>query len=164
MPSVEYLRAGDERLTRDLSGPLKLKHRVGMARGVLLWSALAAPMLLGCGGSGSQTARVQGAVTIDGQPVPADAVGTVIFQTTQGGQGRTVSVPIASGRYDSPETPRGPVRVLIVVQRPTGKTLDNGRGEPAEELANILAPEHASGVDVQIDGNKNDLDFALKGI
>ncbi len=123
---------------------------------------LALLLTMGCGGSGSGLAHVQGEVTINGQPIPADAIGSVTFQTTKGGQGKTVSSPIKGGKYDLPETPLGTLRVLISVQQPNGKTIDNGRGVPAQEYENIISDEHSSGIEVQIDGDKDDQNFDLK--
>jgi hypothetical protein len=124
---------------------------------------LALALLIGCGGS-SNSAHVQGVVTINGQPLPADAIGSVTFQTTKAGQGRTVSAPIEGGKYNSPETPLGPVRIFITVQQPTGKTIDNGRGTPAPEYKSLASDEHASGFDKEIEGDTEDFNFDLKGM
>jgi hypothetical protein len=118
-------------------------------------------MPLGCG-SESNTAHLQGQVTIGGLPIPADAIGSVTFQTTKGGQGRTASAPIESGKYDSPDTPVGAVKVFITVQQPTGRTIDNGRGTPAPEYKNIISIEYSSGIDLQVDGDNAQQDFDLK--
>lgn len=119
-------------------------------------------LLVSCRGTSSNTASVGGEITIDGEPLPDDAIGSITFQTTKGGQGKTASAPIEGGTYQCPEVPLGALRVFITVQQPTGRTIDNSRGTPAQEYKNIISGQYASGIDVQIDGDRKDLDFDLR--
>jgi len=116
----------------------------------------------GCGGDASNTAHVQGQVTIEGQPLPADAIGSITFQPTTPGQGPTVGAPLEDGKYDSPKTPLGPLRAYITVQQPTGRTIDNARGAPAPEYKNIVSDQYGVGIEVEVTGDQDDLNFDLK--
>jgi hypothetical protein len=129
-------------------------------------SAIAALLTLvctaGCGG-GSDAAHLKGTVTVNGQPLPADAIGTVTLQTTKPGQGKMASAPIKNGAYEVLDAPLGPLKVYITVQQPSGRTIDNGRGDPAQEYKNIISAKYASGIDIQVDGDNEALDFPLDG-
>jgi hypothetical protein len=127
-------------------------------------SLCAALMLLITGCGGSNAAHLQGVVTINGQPVPADAQGSVTFQPTESGKGKTMSAPLEGGHYDLPDVPLGPYRAIITVQRPTGRTIDNGRGTPAPEFENMISPDQLQGIDTTVEGDREDLNFDLKGI
>jgi hypothetical protein len=132
-------------------------------RSACLCALVALCGMVGCGGGGS-TAHLQGTVTINNQPVPGDAIGSVTFQTTKGGQGKTATAPLNAGKYDVAEAPLGDLRVIITVQQPTGRTIDNGRGTPAQETKNIISDQYGSGIDVKVDGDDDSLNFDLKGI
>jgi hypothetical protein len=127
-------------------------------------ASLLALVVAGCGGGGDQGVHLQGKITVNGQDLPADAEGTIMFRTTQAGQGKAATARIAAGAYDSPDTPTGPLKVFITLQKPTGRMLDNGRGDPSPEYASLIAPEYGSGIDLTVDGSKTDQDFDLKGI
>jgi hypothetical protein len=126
--------------------------------------ALLAITAVGCGEGGAQGVHLQGKVTVNGQQLPTDAEGTVMFRTTRSGQGNAATARIEAGRYDSPATPTGPLKVFFTVQKPTGRMLDNGRGDPSPEYESIIAPEYGSGIDLTVEGDKSDQDFDLKGI
>jgi hypothetical protein len=128
-----------------------------------MWTSLvlAVSCWTGCGGE-SSVAHLQGQVTIDGQRPPSDAIGSITFQTTKTGQGRTVGAPILEGKFDSPETPLGPLKAFIAIQQPTGRTIDNSRGTPAPEYENIISDEYSSGIDIEVVGDKDDQNFDLK--
>jgi len=129
------------------------------------WVAAALVLVMscaGCGGHASNTAQVQGQVTIEGQPLPADAIGSITFQPTRSGQGPTVGAPLEDGKYDSPKTPLGPLRAYITVQQPTGRTIDNARGAPAPEYKNIVSDQYGAGIEVEVAGDQDDLNFDLK--
>ncbi len=134
---------------------------VGCRFGALAVVAVLA-LASGCGGGSADTAHLKGRITIDGQPIPDDAIGSITLQTTKPGQGKTVGAPLVEGRYELPEAPLGPLRVIIIVQQPTGRTIDNGRGTPAPEYQNIISDEYSSGIGVEVVGDKDDQDFDLK--
>jgi hypothetical protein len=150
-----------------LRGIASRRKRSARERSVLLPSALLFLLALagaaGCGSS-SDKAHLKGKVTVNGQPLPADAIGTVTFQTTKPGQGKMASAPIENGAYEVLEAPVGPLKVLITVQQPSGRTIDNGRGAPAQEYKNIIADKYSSGLDIQVEGDNEAMDFALDGI
>jgi hypothetical protein len=130
------------------------------------WLFIAAPVMVlalgaGCGGS-SDTAHIQGTITIDGQPLPEDAEGSVSFQSTAPGPVRAAAAKIVNGRFDSPQTPRGPVKAFISLSQPTGRMLDNARGQPSPEYKSLVPPQYASGVELEITGDKSDLTLNLK--
>jgi len=152
--SMAYSKRGTCLIRRSLVSPM--------------WLLLAAPVMVlalgaGCGGGASNTAHVQGQVTIEGQPLPADAIGSITFQPTAPGQGPTAGAPLEDGRYDSPQTPLGPLRAYITVQQPTGRTIDNARGAPAPEYKNIVSDQYGAGIEVEVAGDRDDLNFDLKG-
>jgi hypothetical protein len=124
---------------------------------------LALAAATGCGGS-SDKAHLKGKVTVNGQPLPADAIGTITFQTTTPGQGKMASAAIENGAYEVLEAPVGPLKAYFTVQQPTGRTIDNGRGTPAQEYKTMISDKYATGVDIQVDGDTESMDFALDGI
>ena len=117
----------------------------------------------GCGG-GSDAAHLKGKVTVNGQPIPADAIGTVTFQTTKPGQGKMASAAIENGSYEVLDAPLGALKAYITVQQPSGRTIDNGRGTPAQEYKNIISDKYVTGIDIQVDGDNEAMDFPLDGI
>jgi hypothetical protein len=117
---------------------------------------------MGCGGA-SENAHLKGKVTVNGQPIPADAIGTVTFQTTKPGQGKMASAAIENSAYEVLEAPLGALKVYITVQQPSGRTIDNGRGTPAQEYKNIISDKYSSGIDIQVDGDNEAMDFPLDG-
>lgn len=82
----------------------------------LILCLLLAPLLVGCGQSGPLLFDVSGAVTYNGQPIPA---GTVLFQpdASQGCSGPAGIAVIRNGRYDTAEkSGRGVVGGPHIVQ------------------------------------------------
>ena len=116
---------------------------------------------MGCGGGSGKTAHVQGKVTIGGKDIPTDARAFIMF-TDAKDMKKSASVPIESGAYDSPKTPTGAVRVSFDITKPTGPVKKSERtGEDYQDMANLVPPAKTSGVEVTIDGDKNDLNFNL---
>jgi hypothetical protein len=100
-------------------------------------------------------------ITINGQPLPSDAEGSVSFSPTSKDQGKPSSAPIAGGKYDCDTVPMGNVRATFNIYR-LGAEYTSGRGEKARETINLVPPAAATGVDVQVTGDKPDQDFDLK--
>jgi hypothetical protein len=127
--------------------------------------ALIVPFLAGCGVRSSQpTARLAGAVTIAGQPLPADAEGTIQFMPNQSGQAPPAFTTIVNGRYETANVPLGSVTVVFNIQRLTGKMVreDNAPGAtPYPERENLVPPRHASGIRIEVTGDDNGQDFNL---
>jgi hypothetical protein len=115
----------------------------------------------GCGG-GADTAHLQGQVTIDGQPLPADAEGSVTFQPVEGDQTRATVADIVGGRYDAPKAPVGRVKATVSLVKPTGRMLDNGRGDPSPEYESLIPADYGNAFDVDVSDDKSDQDFDLK--
>lgn len=129
----------------------------------LLLAALGAAVLVGCGGGGDpNTARVYGSVTIDGQPVPNDAVATITFRPLDASSGRTTGTQVTDGKYVCPDVPRGSVKAYIQIIQPTGRTVEmDGRMVP--ETRNLIAERYSStGIDLEIDSRSVAHDFELE--
>ena len=117
----------------------------------------------GCGGGSSSgnTAHLQGTVTIGGQSLPADIEASILFRPTQSGQGKTISVPVIDGRYDSPDTPTGAVKAFITIQQPTGRVFDNDRGAPIKESKSLVPEKYGAGLDLTVSGDNDAQNFEL---
>lgn len=118
---------------------------------------------IGCGNSSlGNTAHLEGTVTLGGQPLPADAEGAITFRPTQSGQGRPVTVTIVDGKYDSPETPKGALKVFVSIVKPTGRMLKSERtGGEYQETASIVSAKYGDGIDLDVAGDKADQNFDL---
>ena len=118
---------------------------------------------VGCGGGASSgdTAHLQGAVTIGGQPLPTDVEASILFRPTQEAQGKTVSVPVVGGRYDSPETPTGAVKAFFTIQQPTGRVFDNDRGAPIKEQKSLVPDKYGAGLDLTVSDDNDAQNFEL---
>jgi hypothetical protein len=118
---------------------------------------------LGCGKSASDTAHWAGKVTLDGQPVPASAQGSITFQPAAGSKGKAITVAIVDGTYDSPATPRGEVLAMMSLSIPTGKTYKSERtGLEVPEMNHVtLTPEQSQGIPLTVEGDQANHDFSL---
>lgn len=114
----------------------------------------------GCSRSGPATAHLSGAVTIKGEPVPADAQAGLSFEPLGGG--KSVSAKIVDGKYDAPDAPQGSVLVKFYISRPVGpKKVSERTGQEFQDIANIVPPEHAAGVKIEVSGDNLNQDFKL---
>jgi hypothetical protein len=114
----------------------------------------------GCGESSGPTAHLAGTVTVHGEPVPSDAQAALSFAPLDGGE--AVSVPIVNGRYDSPDTPKGKVLVKFYISQPVGpEKVSERTGEKYRDIANLVPPEHAAGMVIEVQGDKSNQDFDL---
>jgi hypothetical protein len=117
-------------------------------------------LMSGCATSSKPTAHLAGAVTINGEPVPGDADAALSFEPIGGG--KPMSVPIVNGRYDSRETPQGPVLVKFFISRRVGPIKTSERtGEKYQDIVNLVPPEHAAGVTIEVSGENLNQDFVL---
>jgi hypothetical protein len=124
---------------------------------------LAAIVVVGCdtGGSGKPTAHLSGDITIDGEPVPGNAWGTVNFRATGTGQaGQATSAPITDSEYDCPNVPIGNVNVFIQVVQPTGKMASEG-GRSWPETRNLIADKYGSGIQIEVTDDNSSQHFEL---
>jgi hypothetical protein len=113
----------------------------------------------GCGPKASPfpTARVSGAITLDGAPIES---GSINFMPEGASQSRPTATEFKSGQYELADAPIGKVRVTINSSRPTGKMVP-GSSEPIPELENIIPEAYRQGIVVDIAGDNDKLDFAL---
>jgi hypothetical protein len=127
--------------------------------------ALVVALLTGCGDtSGKPTARLAGTVTIAGQPLPGDAEGTIQFMPNESGQAPPASTAIVGGKYEAADVPLGSVTVIFHIQRLTGRMVreDNAPGAtPYPERENLVPRKHASGIRIEVTGDRDDQDFSL---
>lgn len=117
-----------------------------------IWLCIAPLLFAACGTDGPARYDVSGAVTFDGQPVPA---GRIVFEpdSTQSNQGPAAYADIESGRY---ATPRGKGHVGGPhVVRITGTD-----GVPSGELPDgrQLFPEYKTTLDLPQDDADHDFD------
>ena len=123
--------------------------------------ALMCATLAACdSGRRSGTARLQGTVTLNGQPLPADAQANVTFSPVD--KGRTAGTVVANGEYDCPDVPLGKVRVYFSVMRPTGKMITESDNRPYPEVASIIAQKYASGIEIEVTDDNSNQDFDLE--
>lgn len=109
----------------------------------------------GCEGTSDITARLSGEVTLDDQPLPANALASVSFQPIKVGEARATSAQIVDSRYDCPNVPKGKVLAYLNISIPTGRTYRTGpNGKDESELENIaLTAEEADGIEVDVAGD-----------
>ena len=126
-------------------------------------------MALGCGKSGSEfpVARLEGTVTINGRPLPADAEGWVQFMPSGGGgQASPARSQIVDGRYLAENVPLGKILVIFTVTRLTGRMVveDNvPGGTPDPERENLVPESCRQGIPLEISGDEEKRDFDLQG-
>jgi hypothetical protein len=115
----------------------------------------------GCGGgSRPNTARLEGTITIDGQPLPADAHASITFMPMSAG--RSAGSAVTNGRYVCQDAPMGRVKVYPSISRPTGRMITESDNRPFPEVASIIASKYASGMEVEITGDNTSQDFDLE--
>jgi hypothetical protein len=123
---------------------------------------LVATALAGCGAgsSGKPTAHLSGTLTIDGQPVPPNTVGSVTFRPPGTGQAAPVTAQVVDGKYDCPNVPQGEVTVFFQLQQ-LGKMIgEPGRQYP--ERRNLLADKYdVSGIDLKVTDDNSNQNFDL---
>jgi len=114
----------------------------------------------GCGKSAPPTAHLAGAVTINGAPVPADAKAALSFEPVAGGE--SVSATITDGRYDVAAAPQGSLLVRFYISRPVGpKKVSERTGQEYQDVANLVPPQHAAGMTIEVTADNLKQDFAL---
>jgi hypothetical protein len=115
----------------------------------------------GCGAGGGASAHLQGQITLKGQPIPNDAKAFVTF-VPDDKKGEAVSVPVTQGRYDSPNTPQGPVKVYFEINRPSGPMKKSERtGQPYQDILSLVPAKYATGLAIQVQGDDPKKDFQL---
>jgi hypothetical protein len=131
---------------------------VARAVGVVLIVALA-----GCGRTGGgpsyPSARLEGAVTIDRQPVEK---GTVQFVPPAGSPAKVVEADIKDGRYVATGVPIGKVRVLFTAVKETGRTDTKSTSQPVPEVVNLIPESYRDGLEITVAGDNPNQNFELK--
>jgi hypothetical protein len=132
-----------------------------------LWivALLVAPCLTalsGCGGgSGANTAHLQGTLTIDGQPIPADANAIITFMPVDRKAGKPGVAKVEGGSYDCPEVPKGAVKVYFSIDQPTGPEITDARGLKGRANVSLVPPKYAGGMDFEVTDDET-RDFNLE--
>jgi hypothetical protein len=138
-------------------------ERIAGVREVIFVAALLCVVIViaGCnGGRKPGTARLEGSVTIDGQPPPAEAKGSISFRPT--GKGQPTSAQIVDGKYKCDDVPLGEVVVFVQLVLPTGKMVsDGGRSYP--ELRNLVSSKYDQGIQLNVTDDNSNQDFELAG-
>lgn len=113
----------------------------------------------GCGHP--RPVRLQGAVTLAGRPLPADAEAFIVF-ATGANRATSVSVPIVGGRYDSPCTPRGDATVFFEINQPVGPERTSDRtGLTYRDVVTLVPARYATGVPIRVEADDSSRDFDL---
>jgi hypothetical protein len=115
-------------------------------------------------GTGAPTAHVQGTVTINSQPIPADAQASITFRPgPEAVTAQSAGSPIVNGKYDVPNAPIGKVKVEFAIMQDTGKMVPStDGGRPDREFKNLVPPGSREPQMAEITGDKADLNFDLK--
>lgn len=106
------------------------------------------------------TARLEGSITIDGQPPPAGAIGSISFRPT--GKGQPTSAQIVNGKYKCDDVPVGDVVVFFQLVQETGRMVSEG-GRSYPELRNLVSSKHDNGMNLNVSDDNSSQDFELVG-
>jgi hypothetical protein len=115
-------------------------------------------------GTGAPTAHVQGTVTVNGQPIPADAQASITFHPgPEAVTAQSAGSAILNGKYDIPNAPIGKVKVEFAIMQDTGKMVPStDGGRPDREFKNLVPAKWQEPQPFEITGDKADLNFDLK--
>lgn len=121
-----------------------------------------APLLIGCGGSGGSVANLAGNVTLGGKPLPAEAKAFVMFTQGTGKEAKKASAEILGSKYDCADVPQGAVTVYFDITQPVGPMKKSERtGQEFQETKNLVPGKFATGMPLQVAGDKTDQNFDL---
>ena len=76
------------------------------------------------------------------------------------GSSQPTAVEFHDGIYNAPHVPVGKVRVRIISTRETGNMIP-GSGQLEPEIVDVVPPKYRQGVEIDITGDRDDLDFHL---
>lgn len=117
--------------------------------------------LAGCGQKGptAPTTRLEGAVRLDGQPIPE---GIISFIPQQKKQAPPAKGQIRDGRYTADNVPIGPVLVVMSAPKKTGKIqkIPDSKAE-YEEVVETIPPKYLAGIPVEVTKDMKTKDFDL---
>jgi hypothetical protein len=115
----------------------------------------------GCTKAGPREVHLQGEVTLNGAPVPSDATAFINFAPAAGGA-NSVSVPVKDGRYDSPQTPAGPLKVSFDISHPVGPERKSERtGLTYRDIESLVPAKYATGIQLDVQTDQPNQDFHL---
>jgi hypothetical protein len=124
---------------------------------LLAWGAVVA----GCGGVTGNSAHLQGTVTLNGKPIPADAKAYIVF-VPDVDKTKAVSASVTDGRYDMPNAPMGLAMVHFEVTHEVGPEKTSERtGQVYRDVVSLVPARLVTGSPVQVDGDDESLDFDL---
>jgi hypothetical protein len=162
--SLDFERVIGDRVAshRKPSGPGRLvSRRSALCRGAVVGAALCLAIVPGC--SEPPTAgRVTGAVTLDGQPLPAGQVRFVALD----GSSPTAGAAIVDGRFVA-ELPPGELRVEISAPKPGGRQqqmYDGHLGAAVESPDELLPARYntSSKLTLMVGPGEQQAEFKLK--
>jgi hypothetical protein len=104
---------------------------------------------------------LQGTVTLNGAPIPADALANIRFDPVGPVDSRPMSASIQNGKYDVADAPMGKVLVTFNISQPTGKMLGSGDRQE-QEMRNLVPESVRSGQEIEVTGDNPSLNFELK--
>lgn len=110
----------------------------------------------GCGQVRFPTARLEGAVSVDGEPVEQ---GSVTFTDPQGGKGSVVA-QIGAGRYLAEAVPQGRLLVHFNATKETGRTIRHF-DRPYPERVNVIPDKYRVGIEIEVGDDNPGQDFPL---
>jgi hypothetical protein len=125
---------------------------------VLIGVVLVTGVVSGCDRSRPSyaTTRLEGAVTIAGNPV---SEGRVQFMH-EGANAQPAQADIVAGRYVCEQAPRGKVRVSFYIVRETGKTTQ-AYNRKIRSMVDLVPEKYRNGMDLNISGGSATQDFHL---
>lgn len=151
------MAARDRQRSRLPYGGALVGHRLGVGkRAIVLLVAVASAGIAGCGKQPA-AARLEGRVTVDGQPL---AEGHLAFAPLDSGRGGGGSVEIRDGHYVAPRVPHGKIRVYIIAFKETGRTV-NVDGQQTEERVLAVPAKYLDGIDITVERDHPNQDFKL---
>ena len=114
-------------------------------------------VIAGCSGRGYPTTKLEGRVTVAGQPVEQ---GVITFTPLASNSGAGASAPISSGQYVVESVPLGMVRVHFTAFKKTGRTL-LVFGQPTPETVGVIPEKYRAGIEIEVTdaGVRKDFDL-----
>jgi hypothetical protein len=128
------------------------------SQGLTIDLAIVALLVGGCGDAvrDRPTARVSGTVSVAGAPV---SQGRLIFMPDTGTPGQPATSSITAGHYEA-RVPHGRLRAVFHITDEIGPTVEIF-GRKVRETTNQVPQARRGGVEIEISGDRTDLDFAL---
>ena len=124
----------------------------------LLGALMCAALTTGCGSKGSAAgARLEGTVTLDGNPITEGRLQFIPKEMPKTGP---ISVPFKDGRYVVDGIPRGKVRVMVSASKKTGKMIKE-YSTPYPEVVSIVPAKYRDGIEIDVSGDKVEQNIEL---